>query len=112
MRKKKIAIIADIGIDQRLIAKLIKINGAELVIIPKEIAIHPDMIGLGKDEIIKKYKKDHLKEVKKVMQNIDGLVLPGNKHDIDPIHYNETKIHPKTHINPNPFDIRFDVEKK
>lgn len=111
MKRKKIAIISDIGIDQRLIAKLIKINGAELVVIPKEISIHQDMIGFGKNEIIKRYKNDHLKMVRKIMNDVDGLILPGNKYDINPIFYNENKIHPRTHINPNPFDIRYDVER-
>ena len=55
--KKKIAIIVDTGIGQRLISKLIKINGAELIIIPKEIVMHQDMIDLDKDEIMKRYKK-------------------------------------------------------
>jgi len=110
-KRKKIAIISDIDIDQRLLAKLVRFHGAELIIIPKEIEVHGDMLHLSIKEIVEQYKEMHLKEVHKKIHDIDGVILSGNKYDINPKFYNEDKIHPETLLNADPFDIRFEVEK-
>ena len=91
MNKKKIAITSDQGIDQRLINIVAKLHNIELIIIPKEIIRKSNS-----DESFEHYKIEHLLQVQRTMQNVDGLILPGNKNDIDPTHYEETNIHPET----------------
>jgi len=92
---------------------LAELHNIELVMIHKEITIPKDVQSLSDNEAIKKYKNKHLEQVHDIMQNVDGIILPGNAHDIDPSHYGETTIHPETQkkLNTDPYDIRFDVEK-
>jgi putative glutamine amidotransferase len=105
MKTKKIATVFDIGLDQRLIAQLVNHHNAELVIIPSEV---------DKKESFEACKASHLKQVKMIMKTVDGVIFAGNQYDIDPVHYCENNIHPKTQnkINTDPTDIRFDVEKE
>ena len=114
MRNKKIAITSDKGLDQRLIAILAKICNIKLIAIPREIIADEYKIFLSKDQIMEKYGYNHLEKVKKTMQNVDGIILPGNKYDIHPTHYGQSNIHSETQkkINHNPYDIRFEVEKE
>lgn len=109
MTKRKIAIIDDTGLDQRLIAKFIEFNNAELVVVSKKISAPKNA---GKKEI-ERHKEKHLEHVCDIMQNVDSLILPGNKDDINPAHYGETFIHPETQkkLNTDPNNIRFYVEK-
>lgn len=102
MTKRKIAIIDDTGLDQRLIAKLMGFNNAELVVVSNKINASTD-----------RAKEKHLAHVRNVMQTVDGIILPGNKADINPAHYGETFIHPETQkqLNADPCNIRFYVEK-
>jgi len=114
VKSKKIAIAFDVGLDQRLITRLMSLNKAELVVIPKVMAISKDVFNPDKKEDIKTYKARHLKQVQVTMRAVDGIILAGNKYDINPAHYREKNVHPETQklINPNPRDIRFDVEKE
>jgi len=114
MKKCRVAITADVGLDQDLISKLIHLHNAELLVIPKELNIPENILVDNKNEVFKTYKESHLKHVHNMMKRSDILLLPGNAYDIHPNHYGKTVIHPETQkkINPNPFDIRFDVEKK
>lgn len=109
MTKRKIAIIDDAGLDQRLIAKFMEFNGAELVVVSKKITASKN----ATTEEIELHKEKHLEQVRNIIENVDGLILPGNKDDINPAHYGETLIHPETQkkLNTDPNNIRFYVEK-
>jgi len=109
MTKCKIAIIDGIGLDQRLIAKFMEFNRSELIVVSKKISASKN----ATKEEIEQHKEKHLEQVREIMQNADGLILPGNKDDINPAHYGEAFIHPETQkkLNTDPNDIRFYVEK-
>ncbi len=109
MTKRKIAIIDDAGLDQRLIAKFMEFNGAELIVVSKKIAAPQN----ASTKEIELHKEKHLEQVREIMQNVDGLILPGNKDDINPAHYGASFIHPETQkkLNTDPNNIRFYVEK-
>ena len=102
-----VAITKDQGLDQRLITQLCDMHDIELIRVSKEIS-EIDFINKGFEVA----KEDHLVHVAKIMDTVGGLILPGNKYDVDPKHYNEAFIHPETlkRININELDIRFDVE--
>ena len=113
MKKSKIAITADIGLDQDLITKLFEIHHSELLVIPTNLNLEHHSYVDNKNETFESLKNVHLKQVQKQLNSCDGILLPGNKYDIDPLHYGETVVHSETQkkINPNPEDIRFEVEK-
>jgi len=109
MKKRKIAIIGDLGFDQRLIAKFMEFNGAELIIVPNKITASKN----ATKEERELHKEKHLVQVRDKIRNVDGIILPGNKDDINPAHYGETFIHPETQkkLNTDSNNIRFYVEK-
>jgi gamma-glutamyl-gamma-aminobutyrate hydrolase PuuD len=109
MTKHKIAIIDDAALYQRLIANFMEFNGAELVVVSKKITASKNAI----TEEIELHKKKYLAQVRDIIENVDGIVLLGNKNDINPTHYGETFIHPETQkkLNTDTNDIRFHVEK-
>jgi len=119
MKKRKVAITADIGLDQELIAKLFEIHHTELLVIPTNLSLEHHSYADNKNakytkcETFELLKEVYLKQVQKQLNSCDGILLPGNKYDIDPIHYGETVVHQETQkkINSNPEDIRFEVEK-
>jgi putative glutamine amidotransferase len=108
MKKKKIAITYDPGMDQRLISIIAELHDIELVWIAREMSAENN-----KEELFESKKISHLLYVKNAMQDVDGLVLPGNKYDINPRHYGINRMHLETRkkINLIKNDIRFDVEK-
>jgi len=113
MKKCKIAIIDATGLGPRLIAKFMEFNNVELVLVSKKLTIPQNIQGMSDKEAIQKYTKKQLENTRRTMQNVDGIILPGNTNDINPAHYGETFIHPETHkkLNTDPYDIRFYVEK-
>jgi putative glutamine amidotransferase len=111
MKKRKIAITDDVGLDQELIAKLFKLHQIEPVVIPTDLrAFQAKTLEKAGPSI----EAAHLEQVKQLMANCDGLLLPGNKYDIDPAHYREPKVHPETKkkLHSDPFYLRFEVEKQ
>jgi gamma-glutamyl-gamma-aminobutyrate hydrolase PuuD len=56
-------------------------------------------------------KAQHLANTIKLISNADGLVIPGNIHDVYPPEYGEQKIHAQTSIPNDLSYIRFATEK-
>lgn len=102
----------------RLLIRLIELCGAEPVIIGRRL--RPSSVGIKGKTTGKKInskalslaKKEYLDNVKKILDSCDAVIIPGNRNDVHPKEYNETKIHPATKKNliTNPLDIRFEVE--
>ena len=104
MKSRHIALIAEDSLDIRLIETLCDIHNITL------IWIHTEMTQPNS----RSKELRHLKQVEQMMNEVDGVIFPGNAFDIAPQHYGEKKVHPETQekLNPAPYNIRFDVEKE
>ena len=102
----------------RLLVKLIEICGATPVLIPQ--SLKPSSVGISHKEEIKDISysllepalEKHLNHVKELLETCDGLLLPGNKHDVPPGAYGQNTIHPETakRLSKHPLYVRFETE--
>ncbi len=94
----------------RLIIQLIKLAGAEPVLIPTRLC------GTTRKRPLKhkpERLKAHLYAVEELLETCHGVVIPGNTFDVPPRAYGESKIHPETRkrLPKDPAFVRFETEK-
>jgi gamma-glutamyl-gamma-aminobutyrate hydrolase PuuD len=92
----------------KLLVNLLKINGAEPVVIPTLLEAEDGFFKFNTP--CEELKKKHLEKVSELMKGVDALILPGNKYDLHPSYYKDDALHPKTLLCDNPCNLRFDSE--
>lgn len=105
----KVAITCDTQrLGCKLLVNLLKINGAEPVIIPTLLEAGDSFFHV--DTPAEMLRNKHLDRVKDLMKGVDALILPGNKYDLHPSYYQDKFVHPKTVLCNNPENLRFESE--
>jgi gamma-glutamyl-gamma-aminobutyrate hydrolase PuuD len=105
----KVAITCDTQrLGCKLLVNLLRINGAEPVIIPTLLEAEDGFFKFNTP--CEELKRKHLEKVSELMKGVDALILPGNKYDLHPNYYKDNSLHPKTLLCDNPCNLRFDSE--
>jgi len=106
---KRVAITCDTQrLGCKLLVNLLRVHGAEPVIIPTLLRAEDSFLHLGEPDT--EVRERHLAHVKNLMESVDALILPGNKYDLHPNHYQDNFVHPRTVLCNNPENLRFESE--